>query len=167
MLGWLHLHAPMSMPVIHSFNSPESWQASSGCGAGWSTRRYGEHSDDAMMSAVILSSTIAAQQDGGGDPDDCGGRVGARFLWQGFWIKWFALRLPRRRCMPDVITGLSPLLLARRASSLFPPYWPACRPRYAHHLLAAVTSLLYGFMCGSSRYFVASAERRRFDRSCA
>ena len=84
-LGFTFLYAPMLMLVIYSFNSSKLvtvW-------AGWSTRWYSElFHDDAMMSAVGLSLTIAA----------CAATAAA-------------ILGTIAAVMPDVITGLSLLLL--------------------------------------------------------
>ncbi|MEH8917819.1 putrescine ABC transporter permease PotI [Klebsiella pneumoniae] len=93
-LGFTFLYAPMLMLVIYSFNSSKLvtvW-------AGWSTRWYSElFHDDAMMSAVGLSLTIAAV-------------VMVRFgRFRG--SNGFAFMITAPLVMPDVITGLSLLLL--------------------------------------------------------
>ena len=107
-LGFTFLYAPMLMLVIYSFNSSKLvtvW-------AGWSTRWYGElFRDEAMMSAVGLSLTIAA----------CAATMAAilgtiaavvmvRFgRFRG--ANGFAFMITAPLVMPDVITGLSLLLL--------------------------------------------------------
>jgi putrescine transport system permease protein len=107
-LGFTFLYAPMLMLVIYSFNSSKLvtvW-------AGWSTRWYSElFHDDAMMSAVGLSLTIAA----------CAATMAAilgtiaavvmvRFgRFRG--ANGFAFMITAPLVMPDVITGLSLLLL--------------------------------------------------------
>ncbi|HFT0711652.1 TPA: putrescine ABC transporter permease PotI [Klebsiella pneumoniae] len=84
-LGFTFLYAPMLMLVIYSFNSSKLvtvW-------AGWSTRWYSElFHDDAMMSAVVMV------------------RFG-RFRGS----NGFAFMITAPLVMPDVITGLSLLLL--------------------------------------------------------
>ncbi len=108
MLGFTFLYAPMLMLVIYSFNSSKLvtvW-------AGWSTRWYGElFRDTAMMSAVGLSLTIAA----------CAatmavvlGTIAAVVMvrfgrFRG--ANGFAFMITAPLVMPDVITGLSLLLL--------------------------------------------------------
>ncbi len=107
-LGFTFLYAPMLMLVIYSFNSSKLvtvW-------AGWSTRWYGElFRDTAMMSAVGLSLTIAA----------CAatmavvlGTIAAVVMvrfgrFRG--ANGFAFMITAPLVMPDVITGLSLLLL--------------------------------------------------------
>ncbi|MDU7372329.1 MAG: ABC transporter permease subunit [Klebsiella michiganensis] len=83
LLGFTFLYAPMLMLVIYSFNSSKLVTV----WAGWSTRWYRElFHDDAMMSAVGLSLTIAGSNG-------------------------FAFMITAPLVMPDVITGLSLLLL--------------------------------------------------------
>lgn len=108
LLGFTFLYAPMLMLVIYSFNSSKLvtvW-------AGWSTRWYGELlRDDAMMSAVGLSLTIAA----------CAataaailGTIAAVVLVRFGKFRGsngFAFMITAPLVMPDVITGLSLLLL--------------------------------------------------------
>ncbi|HHU1503455.1 TPA: putrescine ABC transporter permease PotI, partial [Escherichia coli] len=108
LLGFTFLYAPMLMLVIYSFNSSKLvtvW-------AGWSTRWYGELlRDDAMMSAVALSLTIAA----------CAataaailGTIAAVVLVRFGRFRGsngFAFMITAPLVMPDVITGLSLLLL--------------------------------------------------------
>ncbi|EIH9924754.1 putrescine ABC transporter permease PotI [Escherichia coli] len=108
LLGFTFLYAPMLMLVIYSFNSSKLvtvW-------AGWSTRWYGELlRDDAMMSAVGLSLTIAA----------CAataaailGTIAAVVLVRFGRFRGsngFAFMITAPLVMPDVITGLSLLLL--------------------------------------------------------
>ncbi len=148
LLGFTFLYAPMLMLVIYSFNSSKLvtvW-------AGWSTRWYGELlRDDAMMSAVGLSLTIAA----------CAataaailGTIAAVVLVRFGRFRGsngFAFMITAPLVMPDVITGLSLLLLFVALCSC---HWLACGPRDAYHL-AGACHVLYG-LCGS-RYFVASA----------
>ncbi|WP_406704122.1 putrescine ABC transporter permease PotI [Sodalis sp.] len=94
LVGYTFLYAPMLMLVIYSFNSSRLvtvW-------AGWSTQWY--HvlvHDNAMISAVTLSITLAAVVIV---------RFG-RFRGAGGFV--FMLTAPL--VMPDVITGLSLLLL--------------------------------------------------------
>lgn len=147
LLGFTFLYAPMLMLVIYSFNSSKLvtvW-------AGWSTRWYGELlRDDAMMSAVGLSLTIAA----------CAataaailGTIAAVVLVRFGRFRGsngFAFMITAPLVMPDVITGLSLLLLFVALAHA----WLACGPRDAYHL-AGACHVLYG-LCGS-RYFVASA----------
>lgn len=94
LVGYTFLYAPMLMLVIYSFNSSRLvtvW-------AGWSTQWY--HvlvHDNAMISAVTLSMTLAAA-------------VIVRFgRFRG--AGGFAFMLTAPLVMPDVITGLSLLLL--------------------------------------------------------
>lgn len=154
LLGFTFLYAPMLMLVIYSFNSSKLvtvW-------AGWSTRWYGELlRDDAMMSAVGLSLTIAA----------CAataaailGTIAAVVLVRFGRFRGsngFAFMITAPLVMPDVITGLS-LLIIRRACSC---HWLACGPRYAHHL-AGACHFLYG-LCGG-RYFFKIAGTGSLDR---
>ena len=108
LLGFTFLYAPMLMLVIYSFNSSKLvtvW-------AGWSTRWYRElFHDDAMMSAVGLSLTIAA----------CAataavilGTIAAVVMVRFGRFRGsngFAFMITAPLVMPDVITGLSLLLL--------------------------------------------------------
>lgn len=107
-IGFTFLYAPMLMLVIYSFNSSKLvtvW-------AGWSTRWYGElFHDSAMINAVGLSLTIAA----------CAatmavvlGTIAAVVMVRFGRFRGsngFAFMLTAPLVMPDVITGLSLLLL--------------------------------------------------------
>ncbi|PPY11121.1 putrescine ABC transporter permease PotI, partial [Cronobacter sakazakii] len=99
-LGFTFLYAPMLMLVVYSFNSSKLvtvW-------AGWSTRWYGElFHDSAMINAVGLSLTIAA----------CAATMAVVMVRFGRFrgSNGFAFMLTAPLVMPDVITGLSLLLL--------------------------------------------------------
>ncbi|MGX2264535.1 putrescine ABC transporter permease PotI [Klebsiella pneumoniae] len=107
-LGFTFLYAPMLMLVIYSFNSSKLvtvW-------AGWSTRWYSElFHDDAMMSAVGLSLTIAAcAATAAAILGTIAAVVMVRFgRFRG--SNGFAFMITAPLVMPDVITGLSLLLL--------------------------------------------------------
>lgn len=102
------LYAPMLMLVVYSFNSSKLvtvW-------AGWSTRWYGElFQNGAMMSAVGLSLTIAAfSATMAVVLGTLASVVMVRFgRFRG--ANGFAFMLTAPLVMPDVITGLSLLLL--------------------------------------------------------
>lgn len=107
-IGFTFLYAPMLMLVIYSFNSSKLvtvW-------AGWSTRWYSElFHDDAMMSAVGLSLTIAALA---ATMACVLGTIAALVMvrfgrFRG--ANGFAFMITAPLVMPDVITGLSLLLL--------------------------------------------------------
>ncbi len=133
LLGFTFLYAPMLMLVIYSFNSSKLvtvW-------AGWSTRWYGELlRDDAMMSAVGLSLTIAA----------CAATAAAILGT----IAAVVL------VMPDVITGLSLLLLFVALAHAIG--WPADRGMLTIWL-AHVT------FCTAYVAVVISSRLRELDRS--
>ncbi|HBI10878.1 MAG TPA: putrescine ABC transporter permease PotI, partial [Franconibacter pulveris] len=107
-IGFTFLYAPMLMLVVYSFNSSKLvtvW-------AGWSTRWYSElFQDSAMISAVTLSLTIAA----------CAatmavvlGTIAAVVMVRFGRFRGsngFAFMLTAPLVMPDVMTGLSLLLL--------------------------------------------------------
>ncbi|VEA40276.1 putrescine ABC transporter membrane protein [Salmonella enterica subsp. enterica] len=107
-LGFTFLYAPMLMLVIYSFNSSKLvtvW-------AGWSTRWYSElFRDTAMMSAVGLKPDNCRLRgdDGGGARYHCCGGDGA--IWTVSRRNGFAFMITAPLVMPDVITGLSLLLL--------------------------------------------------------
>lgn len=107
-LGFTFLYAPMLMLVIYSFNSSKLvtvW-------AGWSTRWYSElFHDDAMMSAVGLSLTIATcAATAAAILGTIAAVVMVRFgRFRG--SNGFAFMITAPLVMPDVITGLSLLLL--------------------------------------------------------
>lgn len=107
-LGFTFLYAPMLMLVIYSFNSSKLvtvW-------AGWSVRWYRElFHDEAMMSALGLSLSIAA---GAATMAAILGVIAAVVLvrfgrFRG--ASGFAFMITAPLVMPDVITGLSLLLL--------------------------------------------------------
>ena len=142
LLGFTFLYAPMLMLVIYSFNSSKLvtvW-------AGWSTRWYGELlRDDAMMSAVGLSLTIAA----------CAAVVLVRFgRFRG--SNGFAFMITAPLVMPDVITGLSLLLLFVALAHAIG--WPADRGMLTIWL-AHVT------FCTAYVAVVISSRLRELDRS--
>ena len=107
-IGFTFLYAPMLMLVIYSFNSSKLvtvW-------AGWSTRWYGEllH-DTAMISAVGMSLTIAACA---ATMASILGTIAAVVLVRFGRFRGsngFAFMITAPLVMPDVITGLSLLLL--------------------------------------------------------
>ncbi len=152
-LGFTFLYAPMLMLVVYSFNSSKLvtvW-------AGWSTRWYGElFRDTEMMSAVGLSLTIAA----------CAatmavilGTIAAVIMvrfgrFRG--SRGFAFMLTAPLVMPDVITGLSLLLLFVALGHAFG--WPANRGMLTIWL-AHVT------FCMAYVSVVISARLRELDRS--
>lgn len=152
-LGFTFLYAPMLMLVVYSFNSSKLvtvW-------AGWSTRWYGElFRDTEMMSAVGLSLSIAA----------CAatmavilGTVAAVIMvrfgrFRG--SRGFAFMLTAPLVMPDVITGLSLLLLFVALGHAFG--WPANRGMLTIWL-AHVT------FCMAYVSVVISARLRELDRS--
>ena len=142
LLGFTFLYAPMLMLVIYSFNSSKLvtvW-------AGWSTRWYGELlRDDAMMSAVGLSLTIAA----------FAAVVLVRFgRFRG--SNGFAFMITAPLVMPDVITGLSLLLLFVALAHAIG--WPADRGMLTIWL-AHVT------FCTAYVAVVISSRLRELDRS--
>ncbi|VDZ88234.1 putrescine transport system permease protein potI [Lelliottia amnigena] len=107
-LSFTFLYAPMLMLVIYSFNSSKLvtvW-------AGWSTRWYGElFHDTAMMSAVGLSLTIAACA---ATMASILGTIAALVMVRFGRFRGstgFAFMITAPLVMPDVITGLSLLLL--------------------------------------------------------
>lgn len=153
LLGFTFLYAPMLMLVIYSFNSSKLvtvW-------AGWSTRWYGELlRDDAMMSAVGLSLTIAA----------CAataaailGTIAAVVLVRFGRFRGsngFAFMITAPLVMPDVITGLSLLLLFVALAHAIG--WPADRGMFTIWL-AHVT------FCTAYVAVVISSRLRELDRS--
>ena len=155
LLGFTFLYAPMLMLVIYSFNSSKLvtvW-------AGWSTRWYGELlRDDAMMSAVGLSLTIAA----------CAataaailGTIAAVVLVRFGRFRGsngFAFMITAPLVMPDVITGLSLLLLFVALAHAIG--WPADRGMLTIWL-AHVTFCTA--LCGG-RYFFKIAGTGSLDR---
>ena len=153
LLGFTFLYAPMLMLVSYSFNSSKLvtvW-------AGWSTRWYGELlRDDAMMSAVGLSLTIAA----------CAataaailGTIAAVVLVRFGRFRGsngFAFMITAPLVMPDVITGLSLLLLFVALAHAIG--WPADRGMLTIWL-AHVT------FCTAYVAVVISSRLRELDRS--
>lgn len=153
LLGFTFLYAPMLMLVIYSFNSSKLvtvW-------AGWSTRWYGELlRDDAMMSAVGSSLTIAA----------CAataaailGTIAAVVLVRFGRFRGsngFAFMITAPLVMPDVITGLSLLLLFVALAHAIG--WPADRGMLTIWL-AHVT------FCTAYVAVVISSRLRELDRS--
>ncbi|MHA8114539.1 putrescine ABC transporter permease PotI [Kosakonia cowanii] len=156
-IGFTFLYAPMLlMLVVYSFNSSKLvtvW-------AGWSTRWYSEKKklfhDDAMMSAVGLSLTIAA----------CAatmavilGTIAAVVMvrfgrFRG--ANGFAFMITAPLVMPDVITGLSLLLLFVALAHAIG--WPADRGMLTIWL-AHVT------FCTAYVAVVISSRLRELDRS--
>jgi putrescine transport system permease protein len=107
-IGFTFLYAPMLMLVIYSFNSSKLvtvW-------AGWSTRWYvALFQDSAMMNAVGLSLTIAAAA---ATMAVVLGTIAAVVMVRFGTFRGstgFAFMLTAPLVMPDVITGLSLLLL--------------------------------------------------------
>ncbi|HEY0210992.1 putrescine ABC transporter permease PotI [Acerihabitans sp.] len=107
-IGFTFLYAPMLMLVIYSFNSSKLvtvW-------AGWSTQWYGVLiNDDAMLSAVSLSLTLAAAT---ATMAVILGTLAAVVIVRFGRFRGatgFAFMLTAPLVMPDVITGLSLLLL--------------------------------------------------------
>ncbi|MDW9426279.1 putrescine ABC transporter permease PotI, partial [Yersinia enterocolitica] len=107
-VGYTFLYAPMLMLVIYSFNSSKLvtvW-------AGWSIRWYIElFNDSAMISAVGLSLTIAAAS---ATMAVVLGTIAAVVMVRFGRFRGstgFAFMLTAPLVMPDVITGLSLLLL--------------------------------------------------------
>lgn len=107
-IGFTFLYAPMLMLVIYSFNSSKLvtvW-------AGWSMQWYGVLiNDDAMLSAVSLSLTLAAAT---ATMAVILGTLAAVVIVRFGRFRGatgFAFMLTAPLVMPDVITGLSLLLL--------------------------------------------------------
>lgn len=152
-IGFTFLYAPMVMLVIYSFNSSRLvtvW-------GGWSTRWYGELlGDPAMISAVGLSLAIAA---GAATMAAVLGTLASvvlvrfgRFRGAG----GFAFMLTAPLVMPDVITGLSLLLLFVALANAIG--WPADRGMLTIWL-AHVT------FCTAYVAVVVSARLREMDRA--
>lgn len=152
-IGFTFLYAPMVMLVIYSFNSSRLvtvW-------GGWSTRWYGELlRDPAMISAVGLSLAIAA---GAATMAAVLGTLASvvlvrfgRFRGAG----GFAFMLTAPLVMPDVITGLSLLLLFVALANAIG--WPADRGMLTIWL-AHVT------FCTAYVAVVVSARLREMDRA--
>lgn len=152
-LGFTFLYAPMLILVIYSFNNSKLvtvW-------AGWSTRWYGElFRDPAMISAVGLSLTIAA---GAATMSAILGTLASVVLirfrrFRG--ANGFAFMLTAPLVMPDVITGLSLLLLFVALSHTIG--WPAERGMLTIWL-AHVT------FCTAYVAVVVSSRLREMDRA--
>lgn len=144
-IGFTFLYAPMLMLVIYSFNSSKLvtvW-------AGWSTQWYSAlFHDSAMMTAVALSLTIAAAS-------ATMAVVMVRFgSFRG--SNGFAFMLTAPLVMPDVITGLSLLLLFVALGHAIG--WPSERGMLTIWL-AHVT------FCTAYVTVVISARLRELDRS--
>ncbi|MGL5800605.1 MAG: putrescine ABC transporter permease PotI [Plesiomonas sp.] len=152
-IGLTFLYAPMLMLVIYSFNSSRLvtvW-------AGWSTKWYGElFADQAMMDAVWLSLTIATAA---ASAAVILGTMAAfvmtrfrRFTGQ----TSFAFMLTAPLVMPEVITGLSLLLLFVAIGQWLG--WPEQRG-------AMTIWLAHVTFCTSYVAVVVSARLRDLDRS--
>ncbi|AJI81546.1 putrescine ABC transporter membrane protein [Yersinia enterocolitica] len=153
MVGYTFLYAPMLMLVIYSFNSSKLvtvW-------AGWSIRWYIElFNDSAMISAVGLSLTIAAAS---ATMAVVLGTIAAVVMvrfgrFRGSTGFTFMLTAPL--VMPDVITGLSLLLLFVAMGHAIG--WPAERGMFTIWL-AHVT------FCTAYVTVVISSRLRELDRS--
>ncbi|PWC10388.1 putrescine ABC transporter permease PotI [Brenneria roseae subsp. americana] len=152
-LCFTFLYAPMLMLVIYSFNSSKLvtvW-------AGWSTRWYTElFHDSAMISAVVLSLTIAAAS---ASMAVILGTLAAVVMVRFGSFRGsngFAFMLTAPLVMPDVITGLSLLLLFVALGHAIG--WPAERGMFTIWL-AHVT------FCTAYVTVVISARLRELDRS--
>ncbi|TCV98110.1 putrescine ABC transporter permease PotI [Biostraticola tofi] len=152
-LGFTFLYAPMLMLVIYSFNSSKLvtvW-------AGWSTRWYGVlFNDDTMIRAVTLSLTLAAAT---ATMAVILGTLAAvvvvRFgKFRG--ANGFAFMLTAPLVMPDVITGLSLLLLFVALGHAIG--WPAERGMFTIWL-AHVT------FCTAYVAVVVNSRLRELDKS--
>ncbi|QIZ51441.1 putrescine ABC transporter permease PotI [Dickeya zeae] len=152
-LGYSFLYAPMLMLVIYSFNSSRLvtvW-------AGWSTQWYSAlFEDSAMISAVALSLTIAAAS---ATMAVILGTLAAVVMvrfgnFRG--SNGFAFMLTAPLVMPDVITGLSLLLLFVSLAQAIG--WPAERGMLTIWL-AHVT------FCSAYVTVVISARLRELDHS--
>ncbi|MBT9433354.1 putrescine ABC transporter permease PotI [Candidatus Sodalis endolongispinus] len=152
-VGYTFLYAPMLMLVIYSFNSSRLvtvW-------AGWSTQWY--HvlvHDDAMISAVTLSMTLAASTV---TMSVLLGTLAAVVIvrfgrFRG--ASGFAFMLTAPLVMPDVITGLSLLLLFVALGHAIG--WPAERGMFTIWL-AHVT------FCTAYVAVVVSSRLRELDNS--
>ncbi|MBJ3816347.1 putrescine ABC transporter permease PotI [Shimwellia pseudoproteus] len=152
-IGFTFLYAPMLMLVIYSFNSSRLvtvW-------AGWSTQWYRVLFQDAqMISAVVLSLTIAAAAASMAVVlGTIASVVMVRFRrFRG--ANGFAFMLTAPLVMPDVITGLSLLLLFVALGQAIG--WPAERGMLTIWL-AHVT------FCTAYVAVVISARLRELDRS--
>lgn len=152
-VGYTFLYAPMLMLVIYSFNSSKLvtvW-------AGWSIRWYVElFNDSAMISAVGLSLTIAAAS---ATMAVVLGTIAAVVMVRFGRFRGsngFAFMLTAPLVMPDVITGLSLLLLFVAMSHAIG--WPAERGMFTIWL-AHVT------FCTAYVTVVISSRLRELDRS--
>ncbi|WP_107851916.1 putrescine ABC transporter permease PotI [Oceanimonas marisflavi] len=152
-LGFGFLYAPMLLLIIYSFNSSRLvtvW-------AGWSTQWYGELlADDMMMQAVGLSLTIAFFAAStavvlGTVAGFVLTRIG-RFRGE----SGFAFMITAPLVMPEVITGLSLLLLFVAMGDLIG--WPAQRGM-STIWIAHVT------FCTAYVAVVVSSRLRELDRS--
>ncbi|XBS71049.1 putrescine ABC transporter permease PotI [Acerihabitans sp. KWT182] len=152
-LGYGFLYAPMLMLVIYSFNSSKLvtvW-------AGWSTRWYGVlMRDDAMISAVTLSLSLAAAT---AFMAVILGTLAAVVIVRFGRFRGadtFAFMLTAPLVMPDVITGLSLLLLFVALQHAIG--WPAERGMFTIWL-AHVT------FCTAYVAVVVNSRLRELDRS--
>ncbi|MFV8906770.1 putrescine ABC transporter permease PotI [Serratia fonticola] len=152
-VGFTFLYAPMLMLVIYSFNSSKLvtvW-------AGWSFRWYIElFHDSAMISAVGLSLTIAAAS---ATAAVILGTIAAMVMVRFGRFRGatgFAFMLTAPLVMPDVITGLSLLLLFVAMGHSFG--WPSERGMFTIWL-AHVT------FCTAYVSVVISSRLRELDRS--
>ncbi|EEQ12072.1 Putrescine transport system permease protein potI [Yersinia mollaretii ATCC 43969] len=152
-IGYTFLYAPMLMLVIYSFNSSKLvtvW-------AGWSIRWYIElFNDSAMISAVGLSLTIAAAS---ATMAVVLGTIAAVVMVRFGRFRGstgFAFMLTAPLVMPDVITGLSLLLLFVAMGHAIG--WPAERGMFTIWL-AHVT------FCTAYVTVVISSRLRELDRS--
>ncbi|WMC09296.1 putrescine ABC transporter permease PotI [Oceanimonas pelagia] len=152
-LGFGFLYAPMLLLIVYSFNSSRLvtvW-------AGWSTQWYGELlADDMMMQAVGLSLTIAFFAAStavvlGTVAGFVLTRIG-RFRGE----NGFAFMITAPLVMPEVITGLSLLLLFVAMGDLIG--WPAQRGM-STIWIAHVT------FCTAYVAVVVSSRLRELDRS--
>lgn len=152
-IGFTFLYAPMLMLVIYSFNSSKLvtvW-------AGWSTQWYSAlFHDSAMMTAVALSLTIAAAS---ATMAVVLGTLAAVVMVRFGSFRGsngFAFMLTAPLVMPDVITGLSLLLLFVALGHAIG--WPSERGMLTIWL-AHVT------FCTAYVTVVISARLRELDRS--
>jgi len=145
-LGFTFLYAPMLMLVIYSFNSSKLvtvW-------AGWSTRWYGVLiNDNAMLSAVSLSlSLAAATATMAAILGTLAAVVMVRFgRFRG--ANGFAFMLTAPLVMPDVITGLSLLLLFVALGHAIG--WPAERGMFTIWLAHVTFCMAYVAVVVNSR----------------
>ncbi|AJJ03610.1 binding--dependent transport system inner membrane component family protein [Yersinia pseudotuberculosis IP 32953] len=145
-VGYTFLYAPMLMLVIYSFNSSKLvtvW-------AGWSTRWYTQlFNDSAMISIAAASATMAVVL----------GTIAAVVMVRFGRFRGstgFAFMLTAPLVMPDVITGLSLLLLFVAMGHAIG--WPAERGMFTIWL-AHVT------FCTAYVTVVISSRLRELDRS--